>query len=132
MEIVEDEQAFMCDDMWNAWLEVDGATVAYARYQHTPKLNEDGKENARAGVWLYDIETREEYRNKGYSKILLSMLAEEYGFDQVSHDGGYTPEGWDFLHKNLDDSERYYEVTGPRFSSQNFVRDWDERQPLFS
>lgn len=131
MDIVEDEQAFMDDDMWNAWLQVDGITVAFARYLHIAAVNKDGIENRRAGCWLYDIETREEHRNKGYSKTLLKMIADHYGFDKVNHDGGYTPEGWDFLRKNLDDSKRYYEVTGPQFSSQNFVHDWDAREPRF-
>lgn len=131
MDVTEDEQAFMRDDLWNAWLTVDGVTVAFARFQYTPKQS-DGKENRDAGCWLYDIETREGYRNKGYSKMLLKMIADEYGFDSVCHDGGYTPEGWDYIHKYLDNPRQYgTPVTGPKFSPQNFVYDWEDRIPLF-
>lgn len=115
--------------MFHAWLSVDGTTVAYlyGRYNEHDSETGFGYSTRKQGVWLWDIETREEYRNQGYSKILLKMVAEHFNFDQVQHDGNFTPEGWSFLRSNLRRPEAAEKLKAPRFRSQNFVEDWDNR-----
>lgn len=119
--------------IFSAWLSVDGVTVAFF---HGRGLAEDlystQYENykiAQKGVWLYDIETRDGYRNQGYSKILLKMVAEHFGFDNVQHTGGYTPEGFDYVSKNVTRPYGATPQTKASFSQMGFVHDWDLRQP---
>lgn len=119
--------------IFSAWLSVDGVTVAFL---HGRALAEDlystQYENykiANKGVWLYDIETRDGHRNQGFSKMILKMTAEHFGFDEVQHTGGYTPDGFDYISKNVTRPYGATPQTKASFSQQGFVHDWDQRQP---
>lgn len=119
--------------LFTAWLSADGVTVAFL---HGRALAEDlysteyeNYKTASKGVWLYDIETRDGHRNKGFAKTILKMTAEHFGFDEVQHTGGYTPDGFDYISKNV---TRPYGATPQEkasFSQMGFVHDWDQRQP---
>jgi hypothetical protein len=118
--------------LFSAWLSVDGVTVAFL---HGRALAEDlystqyeNYKTASKGVWLYDIETREGYRNQGFSKEILKRTAEHFGFDEVQHTGGYTPDGFDYVSKNVTRPYGATPQTRATFSQQTFVHDWDLRQ----
>lgn len=118
--------------LFSAWLALDGVTVGFfhgrALAEDLYSTQYDNYLLAHKGVWLYDIETREGYRNQGFSKMLLKMIAEHFGFDGVQHTGGYTPDGFDYVSKNV---TRPYGATPQNrasFSQMGFVHDWDLRQ----
>lgn len=82
-------------------------------------------------VSLCDIETREGYRNQGFATMLLSLIAELYGVDQVHHDGGYTPDGFAYISSKVCNSGREYDKVAPAFSPMNFVADWDKLYTVY-
>lgn len=97
------------------WLMVDGEAVSYAKvYESTGPRG--------TVVELCDIETREEFRNRGYATAILSAIAEGYGVEQVSHRGSYTPDGYSYISaklKRIGDPSR-----GPGVAPMGFVQDW--------
>lgn len=97
------------------WLLADGEAVAYAKvYESTGP--------AGTVVELCDIETREEFRNRGYATAILTAIAEGYGIDRVSHGGSYTPDGYSYISsklKRIGNPSR-----GPAVAPMGFVHDW--------
>lgn len=132
LDLEIDSRSYAPNGFFHAWLSQDGVTVGFIKGRALAEdlYGTDDNENyllAREGVWLYDIEIREGYRNRGLSKELLKMTATHFGKDVIKHSGGYTPEGWDYLAKNLTRPANAEKVDGPAFRSQTFVHDWDER-----
>ena len=106
------------------WLVIDNTVVAYARTYHDDW--QGGTEK------LCDVETREEYRNQGYAKKILAMIAEEVGVKRVYHSGSYTPDGFNFLYSTGIIGDQPTPVNGPTCNPMTFVRDWDEMIPKFN
>lgn len=85
------------------------------------------------GPSLCDIETRPEYRHQGYAKELLKQVADLYGVERVSHTGGYTQAGFDFISKHLDRSgtREPAEVRFPEYDEEtnpfSIIEDWDSQ-----
>lgn len=97
------------------WLIADGVAVAYAKvYESTGPQG--------TVVELCDIETREEYRHRGYATALLREIAEGYGIDRVSHGGSYTPDGYSFIASKL--KRIGSPSSGPAVAPMSFVHDW--------
>lgn len=86
-------------------------------------------------VELCEIETRDIYRNYGYAKILLSMLAEKYHVDKIPHYGEFTQCGFDYVSKYLDRSGGDEAIAHyPHYTNKNpltFVKDWDNMIPKY-
>lgn len=100
---------------YQAWLQVDGVTVSYAKIWDKPSYN--GK------LCVCTIETREGYRQQGHSKTLLSLVESHLG-KTVCTNADFTPEGFYAL-RNRPVLDGYEPATGPRADSMNFVYDWD-------
>lgn len=100
---------------YQAWLQVDGVTVSYAKIWDKPSYN--GK------LCVCTIETREGYRQQGHSKTLLSLVESHLG-KTVCTNADFTPEGFHAL-RNRPVLDGYEPATGPRADSMNFVYDWD-------
>jgi hypothetical protein len=98
------------------WLIVDGKPSSYAKVY---------VKDAR--VSLCDIETRESERNRGFASELLRRIAHENGVEKISHDGGYTPNGFDFISGMIEDLSP---VDGPNFGPMDFVYDWDTMRQM--
>ena len=115
------------------WLIVDDVPVAYMKACFRGDNNEDEDEddtNSVKSLMLYDIEVREEYRGKGYSKEIMSCAAEMFNVPTIKHDGGYyTPLGYERVFKNIDyvgHKERMM-----FFKDTHFVSDWDNKKTRF-
>ena len=103
------------------FLTVRGVNVAAV------KIYED-----ESGPSLCDIETRPEYRNQGYGKKILEEVAALYGVDQVSHGGGYTPDGFNFISSHLKRATGSppAEITFPEYNESkpfSIIEDWDSQ-----
>lgn len=103
---------------YEAWLQVDGVTVTYAKIWDKPSYN--GK------LCVCTIETREGHRRQGHSQTLLSLVEEKLG-KIVCTNADFTPEGFLAL-RNMPVLDGYEPATGPRADSMNFVRDWDNME----
>lgn len=105
------------------WLIADGTPVAYAKiYEST------GPEGTV--LELCDIETREEYRNRGYATAILEKIVSGYGVEAVGHGGSYTPDGYLYISSKV---KRVGEpATGPSFRAMGFVHDWDTLAQKYS
>lgn len=97
------------------WLIIGGIPVAYAKiYEKSSSFG--------TIVDLCDIETREEYRNRGYATELLSTIAQGYGVLKLSHRGSYTADGFSYIAPKLN---RIGEpARGPSHGPMRFVSDW--------
>lgn len=102
-----------------AWLIENGVTIGYISFIT------GGSEIPM----LADIEIREEYRSKGYSKYLITTVEEFLG-EKLYTSGSYTPLGYERLSRTLTNADPTKVVTGPTFRDQNFVADWDQRWRL--
>lgn len=80
-------------------------------------------------VYLYTIETREGYRNRGYATHALNLLKEAYNVPEILHDGSYTPEGFNYIRSKLNwlpsGGEQEAKIG---FRSMNFVENWEVYQ----
>ena len=100
------------------WLLADGEAVSYAKvYESTTASG--------CRVELCDIETRSDRRNLGYATTILRLIAEGYGVDSISHRGGYTPDGFNYISEKL--SRIGEPATGPSCSPISFVHYWSTR-----
>lgn len=104
------------------WFGFDNATtVVWVKYE----VRADGS------VWLWSIETREEYRNQGHATTALTLLTERYQVDTIHHEGGYTPEGLAYISKLCTwmgykwIAKKDGELPTANFRSMNFVKEWD-------
>jgi hypothetical protein len=73
---------------------------------------------------LCDLEVREWYRGRGYSKAIIGAAQERFG-KTIVHTGGYTPDGLEriahYFHPyNVVASMR------PEFRPMSFVYDWEQ------
>jgi GNAT superfamily N-acetyltransferase len=115
---------------WNSgikyiYLEINGVTVAAV------KLND-----ADGVPALWDIETRKEFRNRGYGKKIISMIAQDYNIKRLEHSGGFTQNGVDYVSQYLDRPTNagapaenvFYEYDDD--NSFAFIHDWDQHQPI--
>lgn len=129
--IAEDNAGRMEEQFFDAWLSDGENTVAFLRGRFIPEtvLTERGGIVREKGCWLYDIETREEYRNMGYSKIIRAMVSDHFSVPSIRHSGGFTPNGYAYLNKSLENERPYGAsiLTGPSFEAQDFVADWDAK-----
>lgn len=98
------------------WLLADGEAVSYVKVY----AREDHAS-------LCDIETREDSRNMGYSKKILSLVAEKHG--EVTHCGGYTPDGFAYVRGRIHDEA---EAVKADYRPMNFVHDWGKLIPEYS
>lgn len=119
-----EEEHFSADGSRVFFLKVRGVPVAMAKINDVNGVPE-----------LHDIETREGYRHQGYAKELLRQVAEAYGQEKVVHDGGYTPDGFNYIHAltaHASSSSSPQEVKGPQFSPMTFMEDWDCEKTKFA
>lgn len=125
--VAENKETLSEDQIFNAWLSDGDVTVAFIRGRFTPEdvFTETGGLRTPKGCWLWDIETREEYRHQGYSKTIMAMTAKYFSVDSISHAGGFTPDGFEYVSKSVERPYGASPVTGPSFEEQNFVADWD-------
>lgn len=100
---------------YEAWLQVDGVTVAYAKIWDKPSYN--GK------LCVCTIETREGYRRQGHSKTILSLAEKRLG-KAICTNADFTPEGFAAL-RDRPVLDGYEPATGPRADSMNFVSNWE-------
>lgn len=100
---------------YEAWLQVDGVTVSYAKIWDKPSYN--GK------LCVCTIETREGHRRQGHSKTILQLVEAQLR-KTICTNADFTPEGFLALRERpvLDG---YEPATAPRADSMNFVRDWE-------
>jgi hypothetical protein len=106
---------------YEAWLQVDGVVVSYAKIWDKPSYN--GK------LCVCTIETRDGHRQQGHSKTLLSLVESRLG-KTVCTNADFTPEGFLAL-GNRPVLDGYEPATGPRSDSMNFVRDWETMEGPF-
>lgn len=104
---------------YEAWLQVDGVTVSYAKIWDKPSYN--GK------LCVCTIETREAHRQQGHSKTLLSLVETRLG-KTVCTNADFTPEGFLAL-RDRPVLDGYEPATGPRADSMNFVHNWETMEP---
>lgn len=99
-----------------AWFGFNDETpVVWIKYA----IHDSGK------IDLWTIETREEYRNQGYSKQALNLLKEKHGVDAIHHDGGYTPEGFKYIAHQVTWVPCHTSEPVQNFDSMNFVEEWN-------
>lgn len=104
---------------YHAWLSADGVTVAYMHGIHRHGI-----------VELWDIETREGYRNKGYATAIIEKVAEHYDVDEVIHGGGFTPDGFNFVQHLVTRPKNADFLDGAQYGNNvKFVHDWDRHVP---
>lgn len=128
LEVVPDGNAAPTEEqVFDAWLSDGDTAVAFLRGRFTPQdvLTDEGYLSREQGCWLWDIETREEYRNKGYSKTIMAMVREYFSVETIRHAGGFTPNGYEYVSKSVERPYGASLLTGPSFEDQDFVADWD-------
>jgi hypothetical protein len=103
---------------YEAWLQVDGVAVSYAKIWDKPSYN--GK------LCVCTIETREGHRQQGHSKTILNLVEDRLG-KLVCTNADFTPEGFLAL-RDRPVLDGYEPATGPRADSMNFVHDWDNME----
>lgn len=101
---------------YDAWLVADGKNVCWVN-GHVESGN----------VYLWTIETREDYRGRGYAKRMIDALKEHFGVNEIMHDGGYTPEGRAFVLPLITRPENTPDDASEDFKSMDFVYSWDQR-----
>lgn len=118
--IVTGQDGFRPDpNLYHAWLSADGVMVAYMYGIHHHGV-----------VELWDIETREGYRNNGYATAIIEKVTEHYDVDEVIHDGGFTPDGFNFVRHLVTRPKNADVLDGARYGNNaKFVHDWDRRVP---
>lgn len=106
------------------WLHLDGVPVAY--------MKASLEEFAGATVLdLHDIEVREGWRSRGFSKVLRERAVAMAGVSELVHTGEYTPDGFERIagrHSRCG----VMGFEGPAYRPMTFVHDWDKLQPKFS
>lgn len=124
--VAENRETPAEDQIFSAWLADGDVTVAFIRGRFTPEdvFTETGGLRAQKGCWLWDIETRKEYRNMGHSKTIMAMTAEYFSVETMSHAGGFTPDGFEYVSKSVERPYGASLLTGPSFEEQDFVADW--------
>lgn len=128
LEVVAEDNATPAEEqIFNAWLSDGDTAVAFLRGRFTPQdvMTDNGYLSRPKGCWLWDIETREEYRNKGYSKAIMKMVSEYFNVETISHAGGFTPNGYAYVSKSVERPYGASSLIGPSFEAQDFVADWD-------
>lgn len=108
------------DGLNRFWLSVDNAPVAFMKACYESVVGDDEKQ-----LMLYDIEVREGYRGKGYSKAIMSLACEMFGVDRVTHSGGYTELGYQRIFHNVDYVANKYAPMETDYPPTTFVLDWD-------
>jgi hypothetical protein len=103
---------------YEAWLQVEGVTVSYAKIWDKPSYN--GK------LCVCTIETREGHRLQGHSKNLLSFVETRLG-KTICTNADFTPEGFLTL-RSRPVLDGYEPATGPRAESMNFVQNWNSME----
>lgn len=79
------------------------------------------------GVYLYSIETRPGYRNRGYAKKVLELIKISRNVAEIFHNGSYTPEGFSYIYPNVTwVRDGFVEEPKVGFRSMNFVDNWDK------
>lgn len=117
-QLTRSDESVSIDDYW---LVVDGVTVAWAKVAVFDKYGDFPD-----GIELHDIETRSEYRHRGYATRIMEMIAEKHSVEQLSHGGGYTPDGLSYISGKLQRPTRETEaITSAEFRPMDFVTDWE-------
>lgn len=112
---------------YRTWLLVDGVEVAYLSLM---MVDEYFTGDTAPTLLVCDIEVREEYRGRGYSKEIVKAASEHFGI-QVMTTGSYTPEGLVALKGRIPLARGSKEdETKPSFRSMKFVEDWDKHYAL--
>jgi len=97
--------------VFDAWFAIKEDLVCWIRFK-----------SKGDSVELWAIETRPGYLNNGFARQSLELLKNKYNTSDILHDGGYTPEGENFIAKYLK------HVGDPRehlsYPSTNFVKNW--------
>lgn len=102
------------------WLsDTEGHPIAYIKVSQEEK-----------GLYLYDIEVREEFRGHGLSKRIIKAVEKNTGM-KMKHEGGYTPEGLRSVAPLFHDEKWIEEEKERTFSSMKFVTDWDTKMPKY-
>lgn len=112
---IVDKTGYTTDGGKHYFLLVDNVPVTYVKVYE----NVDGYP-----VSLCDIETRPEFKNQGYAKKTLQMIAAMYDVEKLHHDGGYTVQGFQYIQQFVTGCT----ATEPEFRDQVFVKDWDTLQ----
>lgn len=73
---------------------------------------------------LCDIEVRPEYRGNKLSTRLMDAVEKKFG-QKLTHEGGYTPDGYERVAKRFHDEESMAR-TKAEFNPQTFVANWDK------
>lgn len=107
------------------WLTANSTPVSYAKvYNHTDSPVDPHVE-------LCDIETRLEYRNHGYAKLLLNMIAEQFAVPYITHTGIYTPNGLDYIAKHVNSTDNTPTIEAEA-EPMAFVYSWDSFAQKYS
>lgn len=86
------------------------------------------KTDIRIAVWSSALQESRYSLSK--ASALLTKIAKENNVEQVSHSGGYTPDGLEFIYKKV---KHDYEpavnpkVARPDCGAMDFVADWNNR-----
>lgn len=105
-----------CERQAQSWFGFDNITPAvWVKYAVHP--------NGRVDLWT--IETKPEYRHQGYATQALNLVREKYGVDKIHHDGGYTPEGFNYVAHQLEWVSHNQAEPKISFRSMNFVEEWN-------
>lgn len=134
----DDYEPLIFDYKDNLKLEV--STLYFGRYSETSRnkhvawLIEDDEVIAYISFitggdeipMLADIETRDEYRGKGYARVTVAAVEALVG-EKIYTSGSYTPLGYERLRGFLTNSDPTKVVDGPIFRNQTFVESWENR-----
>lgn len=75
-------------------------------------------------VELCDLEVREGYRGRGYSKTMIDAVQEYFGKTLV-HTGGYTPDGLERIAHYFHPYNVVVSIR-PEFRPMSFVYNWEQ------
>lgn len=94
-------------------LDATATPVAYLSCLPQPKVIE-----------LCDLEVREEYRSRGYSKEIITAVQNHFG-KNIVHTGGYTPDGLERIAHYFHTYNVVFSMC-PEFEPLSFVYDWEQ------
>lgn len=102
-------------ELYQGWLVVDGENVGYIY----------GKANSSVELWT--IETKAQYRNQGFAKMMIDGVKSNFEVDQIIHTGSFTPEGSNFVSAMVVRPAGFGEAhVDPE--PMDFICDWEERR----
>lgn len=118
--LVQDDSRIPCATNLRGWLLLNNVPIGMIRTLMTTWTTLDGPT-------VCDVEVRPEFRGQGHSKRLYAAMEQFVGATLYTN-GHYTPEGFERLRGKA--KQIPSEDAGTRFSSQNFVEDWDNYRPM--